>query len=1026
MSINSQQLRQHLQAFDFKHLFTEELNWVNPTGITIPPIELDKVMYTFRPIAESGGMIVAECQASDGTIPDDAHRKKIDAHATKVAFEHIIIFTDKSRTISRWRWVKHEKGQPDKVREHIYRQGQAGDLLMEKLSEIAFKLEELDEEGKVSIAMVTSRVARAFDVEKVTKKFFVQFQKEHDAFLEFLKGIQDIQGRDWYASVMLNRLMFLYFVQKKGFLNGDQNYLQTKLAESQTRGQDRFYRDFLLILFFEGLASEERTDAVRALLGNVPYLNGGLFLPHQIEEANSNIQLEDKAFERLFKFFDAWDWHLDDRPLHNDGEINPDVLGYIFEKYINQKQMGAYYTKEDITDYICKNTILPFLLDKIDLNVAQEIGSIDLYIYEAVSNEDHLPTETEREYTARRKRYDQIIADFAAGKISTVNDLITYNLDIRAFVEDWLRRLDAPIMLRRFYQALTELTVLDPTCGSGAFLFAAMNILEPLYDGCLKKMKEFLADPKIAFQFNDFKTELERVDQHPNRHYFVFKSIIINNLYGVDIMDEAIEICKLRLFLKLVSQIDDVRRIEPLPDIDFNIRAGNTLVGFATKNEIEYDLFARSTLPRIEVMAGTLKDFRKEQLRFDVGASRLKTLKASVRQVSTEISTILDKALMTQYGLDNPDAFRKSHKPFHWYAEFNRVMEDGGFDVIVGNPPYVEYSKVRKEYTIREYETESCGNLYANVMERSLRLMSSTGRFSMIVPVASVCSERALSLRQVFSKNASIAVSSYDTSPSRLFDVDQRLSIWICWKNSAKSIWVTKYHHWLANERISLFNRLEYTNCIQSELNSFGKIAQQIGGAILQKLYEHSRTIKRIRSAKPTRDFVFYQEASRYWVKCAIGLPFYEKNGVVQPLAHGRYLYWDESGHSKAAYALLNSSLFYFYFATWSDGFHLSEYTISSFPIAKHILSDKILSDLGAKLDTQIKANAVRKVIHTNQGQTIRYDEYQQAKSKPIIDEIDRVLAQHYGFTDEELDFIINYDIKYRMGKDADEGGDEA
>ena len=84
----------------------------------------------------------------------------------------------------------------------------------------------------------------------------------------------------------------------------------------------------------------------------MPYLNGGLFDVHELERANPEIEIPDEAFERLFDFFDAYQWHLDDRPLRADNEVNPDVLGYIFEKYVNQKQMGAYYTKEDITDYI--------------------------------------------------------------------------------------------------------------------------------------------------------------------------------------------------------------------------------------------------------------------------------------------------------------------------------------------------------------------------------------------------------------------------------------------------------------------------------------------------------------------------------------------------------------------------------------------------------------------------------------------------------------------------------------------------
>src|SRR5206468_2047453 len=118
-----------------------------------------------------------------------------------------------------------------------------------------------------------------------------------------------------------------------------------------------FYRYFLLRLFHDGLgkAATERDTALDKLLGKVPYLNGGFFEEHQLEQKYREIEIPDQAFTKLFAFFDEWNWHLDDRQGRDQKDINPDVVGYIFEKYINQKQMGAYYTKEDITEYIGKN-----------------------------------------------------------------------------------------------------------------------------------------------------------------------------------------------------------------------------------------------------------------------------------------------------------------------------------------------------------------------------------------------------------------------------------------------------------------------------------------------------------------------------------------------------------------------------------------------------------------------------------------------------------------------------------------------
>ncbi len=156
-----------------------------------------------------------------------------------------------------------------------------------------------------------------------------------------------VADREWYASLMLNRLMFVYFIQKKGFLDGDTTYLQNRLATVQAReGRGNFldfYRSFLVALFHEGFAKKPEHWNVlaeqRDLIGNVPYLNGGLFDVHELEESHPNIRIPDEAFEAIFKFFDQYEWTLDTRPISKGNEINPDVLGYIFEKYINQKQM---------------------------------------------------------------------------------------------------------------------------------------------------------------------------------------------------------------------------------------------------------------------------------------------------------------------------------------------------------------------------------------------------------------------------------------------------------------------------------------------------------------------------------------------------------------------------------------------------------------------------------------------------------------------------------------------------------------
>ena len=415
------------------------------------------------------------------------------------------------------------------------------------------------------------------------------------------------------------------------------------------------------------------------MLGRVPYLNGGLFDVHDLERDNPEIQIPDAAFEQIFGFFDAYQWHLDDRPLHDDKEINPDVLGYIFEKYINQKQMGAYYTKEDITGYISRNTIIPFLFERAKKHcpIAFTSGggvwrllsdNPDRYFYEAVRHgitydihrdkalagkrelppeiasglndvsqrggwnkaapsEYALPTETWREHVARRQRYQEVRTRLVAGEVTSINDLITYNLDIEKFAQDVIAESEGPELVRAFWKGLDTVSILDPTCGSGAFLFAALNILEPMYTACLEAMQGFLDDLKRSHRkhrpekMSDFRRVLDQVRQHASERYFILKSIMVSNLYGVDIMEEAVEICKLRLFLKLVAQLDSYEQIEPLPDIDFNVRAGNTLVGFTSLGEVKEvlsaDLIKQLSLPQIqeraEIADRAFRKFREMQ-----------------------------------------------------------------------------------------------------------------------------------------------------------------------------------------------------------------------------------------------------------------------------------------------------------------------------------------------------------------------------------------------------------------------------
>jgi hypothetical protein len=460
MPLDFQRARPLLQSGNLAKLFVEELGWEPARQkLTLRAGELD---YAFTAIAEKRGFTAWLCACPNGRLPDHTTRLKLDRALTQTSFEHLIVFPSHSGETQTWLWVRREPGKPLAARTHEYSRSQPGDSLLQKLRHLYVSLEE-EERGDVHTLTLSAGARAAFDIERVTKAFYRDFDTHRKAFLKFIDGITEVADREWYASVMLNRLMFVYFIQRKGFLDGDAEYLRHRLERCQKEhGKDKFYtfyRYFLLRLFHEGFGKrrQERAPDLERLIGNIPYLNGGLFDVHELERPErygQDIQIDDRAFERVFDYFDQCQWHLDERPLREDNEINPDVLGYIFEKYINQKQMGAYYTKEDITEYISKSTVIPFLFDaaRAKCKVAFEESAAgpspvwdllrenpDRYIYAAVRHgvakklpaeiaigldttqpnlierrqawnkpapaEFALPTEIWREVVARRQRY---------------------------------------------------------------------------------------------------------------------------------------------------------------------------------------------------------------------------------------------------------------------------------------------------------------------------------------------------------------------------------------------------------------------------------------------------------------------------------------------------------------------------------------------------------------------------------------------------------------------------------------------
>lgn len=1084
MSIKKSVCSRLIKNFQLRELFNQ-LGWNNTTKKEA--VAVDSQTWQLEAIAEKSAFFVFVCETA-GKVPDYATRKKIDSAITKLYHQHLIIYTDSSKRQQVWQLVIKELDKPAVVRETSYFSTQEPELLFQKLQHLLFSI---DEEENITIADVTGRVGTGFNTnaEKVTKKFYEGFKKEHTAFLSFINGIAEAQDKDWYASLMLNRLMFIYFIQKKGFLNNDKFYLKTKLAETQAlKGKDKFYsfyRNFLLVLFHQGLGSPDHSK-VEAELGKVPYLNGGLFDVHELEITYTGIQIEDKAFERIFDFFDQYEWHLDTRQQATGKEINPDVIGYIFEKYINDRAaMGAYYTKEDITDYIGKNCIIPFLFDELKRNYPTalkkggDVWSLLLqhpadYIYPAIQHglelelppeiakglddvskrgewnkpapaEYGLPTEIWREVVERRRRYAEVKGKIEAGEIHEINDLITYNLNITRFAIDVIQNSSDPKLIQHFYHALEKITVLDPTCGSGAFLFAALNILEPLYEACIARMHAFVAEA-AAGQYKAFDAVLKRVDapEHPNLQYFIFKSIILNNLYGVDIMKEAIEIAKLRLFLKLVACVDvELKKhnfgLEPLPDIDFNIRSGNTLVGFVSIDEVKKAVegqlgFFDKDIADIEEAADYVKraydSFRECQMTAD---ATVKEFKKDLTARLHKLNERLDVYLGRLYGKDPKKAaeykaWHDSHKPFHWFAEFYDIVHDrGGFDVIIGNPPYVEYSKVKDIYKVVNYRTEISGNLYVFILERSANFVLSKGKIGFIIPISLISvSDTAIARKLLHERFKTSWFSNFAIRPAKLFDgVEQRLTIWLADADFSRDRHTlsTKYQQWYKDERPNLFELTRYSE-LPDELGSecVPKLGSDFACSVTSKLLKIKSGLIAESLVKSSRSALYFHRTPGYWIRMMDFEPYFRSPTATRSIHHIRELFVRDNEMAKFIGALVSSSLYFFCFFAMGNCRNLTIEDVKQFRIGHP--SHDILKRSSVLFDELMQDYQDNSVV-SNRGVT-EFQEFNWVHAKPIIDKIDAVIAEHFCLSAEELDFITSYDIKIRMGKGGgEEDGDE-
>lgn len=659
---------------------------------------------------------------------------------------------------------------------------------------------------------------------------------------------------------------------------------------------------------------------------------------------------------------------------------------YLSQDALERKESGSYYTPEDVVEYIVTNTVGK----KID-----ELKN-ELYI-----NLEDMYEQLTYEPTEQGKRIIK----------NSIDDTV------KIFIEE----------------KILSLAIIDSAMGSGHFLVnAAYKVANEIVD---------------IVSNHDWNSDVEL----PADIAYWKRKVVENCIYGIDLNGLAVALARLSLWL--ISASND----KALSFIDHHLKKGNSIIG-TDKTKVELvnkkDDFSLFDVSYERIMESILRNY---ELMKEIGSATKEDVerqKEIYEEIECELEMVkrkYDYYLASQYFGGIPDEFTyfevmnaqdlsvfedakkrellefaTKKNFFHWELEFPNVINNGGFDVAIGNPPYVEADHSR---FVEIVKTRECHNLYAFMIENTLKYLKSKAHLGVILPSASLSTPRMKSLQELIIKSSdSVAFSTFDDRPSKIFRRIDSLRVAIILADISKTshnsvVLSTKYNRWYSSERSELFNNLKYTrvrnyNYIDGYIP---KVGSESESSILRKIFNNNNKIKSFVGENDINNNVYYGYGVRYWIKAMNKSPA-EIDEVGRKSTGDKELSINPEYSKKILTAILNSSTFFTYFTSFSDCRNLTKNTIQSFPFdyntLKDIHAERLIDLCDELMDDYIENSSVKTANYATTG-TITYREYYPKKSKKIIDKIDCVLADYYGFSDDELKYILDFEYRFRMGKEA-------